>query len=113
MLFGLQMPQMGEDMRWGVIRRVLVQPGARVELGTRLVEVEVDLSEVAEQNCAPISWFLIVAAESGWLRKMDGAAGDRRDVGSLLAIVSREEAEPLDGNRVDRPLRVNIAGICT
>jgi pyruvate/2-oxoglutarate dehydrogenase complex dihydrolipoamide acyltransferase (E2) component len=110
-LLTLQMPQLGKEMALGTIFRVLVAPGGSIERGSMLAEVRVDLSDIAEQNCAPISLFRIVAAESGWIRSFDAKPGDRIDVGGPLALASTERDEPVKGNQPARALRVSVGAV--
>ena len=74
------------------------------------MEVVVDLSAVAEQNCAPVSLYRIVAAESGWLRSLQVARGASYREGAVLGIVSATADGALDGVPC-RPLRVSVCGI--
>jgi pyruvate/2-oxoglutarate dehydrogenase complex dihydrolipoamide acyltransferase (E2) component len=114
MILRLQMPKFGEEMRDGTIHRLLASPGARLDRGTPLLEVRVDLSAIAEQNCSPISIFRVVAAESGWLRTVQVTEGDRRSVGGTLATIAErpDDQQELDEGEVPtRPLRVSVATV--
>jgi hypothetical protein len=106
MLLDLRMPQMSDEMVAGTIHKVLVGPGERLERGTPLLEVRVDLSEVAEQNCAPVFFFRMVAAEPAWLRSLEVKAGERRDVDGRLGVASSSRDEP--SNADARPLRLSV-----
>jgi predicted deacylase len=102
------MPQLGQEMTFGTLFRVLVAPGGSIERGSMLAEVQVDLSATAEQNCAPIFLLRIVAAESAWIRSFDVKPGDRIDVGGPLASASTIRDEPMTGNQPARALRVSV-----
>jgi pyruvate/2-oxoglutarate dehydrogenase complex dihydrolipoamide acyltransferase (E2) component len=110
MLLEMDMPACGPAMTAGIIQRVLVTPGARVERGAGLLEVRVDLTEVAAQNCAPVFTFRMVSAEAGWVRDVAVQAGDTCPVGARLGLVSTESGEPVAPVR-RRPLRVSVATI--
>jgi len=111
MLLDLRMPGFGDRMAEGTVHRLLIEPGARVDKGTRLFEVFVDLSAIAEQNCAPVFFFRIVAAESGWCRSVAVKPGDRRAVGEILALVSTTPDEAPESITGDRGLRISVATV--
>lgn len=110
MLFVLQVPTMNDRMLEATVLRVLVEPGTRIERGTPLVEMRVDLGAIFAQNCAPIFDVRVVANEGGWLRRVEVARGGVAAVGAPLAIVSSAPEESLEAP-VARPLRVNIGVI--
>jgi hypothetical protein len=45
-----------------------------------------------------------------WVRRLSASAGEAKEVGDVLALLSTQPDEPLDGPVV-RPLRVACAGI--
>jgi hypothetical protein len=104
-LLELRMPRVGEAMKAGRVHKLLAAPGTRVERGTPLLEVRVDLTGVAEQNCTPVSYFRIVARESAVLRDVVAAVGDEIRVGDLLATLGPAEGGATEGVR---PLRINV-----
>ena len=107
MLLILEMPAVGARMREGTVHNVLVPAGVRIEKGVPLVEVRVDLSADANQNCPPISYFRIVASEAAWFRALDVSQGETRPVGAALARFTTLADEPLSGE--GRVLRVSVA----
>jgi hypothetical protein len=76
-----------------------------------LLEVFVDLSAAAEQNCAPVFSFRIVSAEAGWVRAVMAERGTPLAVGSLLGLVTTEAGELAEDGAVARPLRVSVGVI--
>src|ERR671938_73658 len=103
------MPRMGEPMVSGEIRQLWVEEGSPLRVGSTLLDVRVDLSARAVQDCPPIYYFRVVSNEKGWVRKLSAAVGDTREVGQVLALISTELDEPLEGEPV-RALRVSRAG---
>jgi hypothetical protein len=110
LLLSVKMPRMGQLMHSGRITRVTVTEGSPLKPGSKLFDVEVDLSAVAPQDCPPIFSFRMVAGERGWLRKLCAGVNDVKAVGDLLALVTTEPDEPIDGQPV-RALRGANAGI--
>ena len=110
MVLRLQMPRMGYQMREGTIKKVLAPPGVHLERGVPLLEVRVDLSAVAEQNCNPAFIFRMVAAEAGWLRQVDVGVGDCRQVGATLAMVTTHPDEVI-AEAAMRPFRVSLGTV--
>ena len=110
MLLSLNMPRMGAAMQFGVLRQVSVREGDALTPGSRLLDVQVDLSAGAPQDCPPVYCFRVVCRERVWVRRLSASAGEAREVGDVLALLSTQPDEPLDGPAV-RPLRVACAGI--
>lgn len=110
MLLELQVPGVTDLVREATVLRVLVEPGTRIERGTRLVEMRVNLGQVVAQNCTPVFDFRVVANEAGWVRSVNVAPGDIAATGSPLAVVSSVPDESPEGP-VGRPLRVNVGVI--
>lgn len=107
MLLELQVPRMSDQVHDVSVEHVFVEAGARVDRGTRLVELRADLGSVAAQNCSPVIDFRLVANEAGWVRRVDVARGDAAAVGAAIVIVSSAPDEPLDVPAT-RALRVNV-----
>lgn len=97
-------------MQCGFLIRVAVREGGALSPGSQLVDVRVDLSAGAPQDCPPVYCFRAICREKVWVRKVLAAAGEVREVGEVLALVSTQPDEPLD-SAVVRPLRLACAGI--
>lgn len=110
MLLSLTLPRINEHMLSAVV--AAVHPSARAELavGAKLVDLTVDLTAIAAQDCPPVSHFRMVVRERAWLRELAVAHGDEIAVGTRIALFSTAPDEPLDTEPV-RELRVAIAGI--
>ena len=110
MILAIRMPQMGNYMRNGTIRQLCVNTGAELKPGDHVVEVSVDLSDIAAQDCPPIYHFRVVAREHGCIRSLSITEGDVRDVGDLLGLVSTTPDETLEPGPT-RDLRTARVGI--
>ena len=110
MLLTLALPQLNDLMLTGIIGTLHVAEGTEMTPGSKLLDVTVDLSDVAPQDCPPVSYYRIAVRERVWLRRLDVAAGDDVPTGTVLAHFSTDPDEPLDAPSA-RPLRVTIAGI--
>ncbi len=110
MLFSLTLPALTRQMRSGVIIQLDATEGCPLSVGSRLLDVRVDLSAVAAQDCPPIYFFRLVARERGWVRKVCARVGEERGVGDLLALISTDPEESLDGPPA-RALRIASASV--
>jgi pyruvate/2-oxoglutarate dehydrogenase complex dihydrolipoamide acyltransferase (E2) component len=110
MLLTLTLPRIGEHMRTAVIRTVHAEAGAAMMPGSKLIDIVVDLSSVALQDCPPVAMYRIALTERAVLREIAVAPGDEIAVGALVARFTTEPDEPLTGPSA-RAARVAIAGI--
>lgn len=110
MLMTLALPRIGEHSGAVFVEAVHVAVGVELGVGSKLLDLRVDLSAVAAHDCPPISFYRVVLRERGWLRRLDVPVGAAVDVGNMLAVFTSGEADPLDGVAT-RPLRVTVAGI--
>ena len=101
---------MGEAMHFGNLKRISIREGDALSPRSRLLDVKVDLSAGAPQDCPPVYWFRVFCREQVWVRKLFASEGEARAVGDVLALVSTQPDEPMDGATV-RALRVVCAGI--
>src|SRR5689334_10235757 len=104
------MPQMGDLMRSGIIYTVNLSEGMAISPGTKLMDVYVDLSAAAPQDCPMSFHFRAVSRERGFVRRLQMAVGESKEVGELLALISTDPDEALEVP-VTRSLRITTAGI--
>ncbi len=110
MVYELSLPQIVPQMTGARIECLYASVGDSLQIGTKLLDISVDLSSAFAQECPPISFYRIVARDRGIIRAQDLVAGQKIEVGQLLALVTdTEEADPT--GPVQRPLRATIAGI--
>ena len=86
------MPQMGYDMKEGTLIRWLVQEGSSLKRGDPIAEIETDKAVVEIE-----SYF------TGFLRKILVNEGESAEVGSSIAIVVKDMAEPVDNDKLQNP----------
>ncbi len=110
MLLSLQMPQLGEAMRHGTVVRFYPAVGTAVRPGARLLDVRVDLDLGGAIDCPAISFFRIVASESGWVREVHAGNGTVKDAGAVLALLSTTPDEASAGTPA-RALRISTVAI--
>ena len=84
--------------------------GAFLPVGSKLLDLKVDLSDAAAHDCPPISYFRLSVRDAVWLRRLEVAAADQCETGTLLALFSTEASESLDA-APDRQIRFSIASI--
>jgi pyruvate/2-oxoglutarate dehydrogenase complex dihydrolipoamide acyltransferase (E2) component len=92
------------------ISTIHVVPGTLVTAGAPVVDVMVDLSALAPQDCAPISHFRLALREAVWLRRLEVAAGDEVAVEGCIALLSTTEDEAGTGEAA-RPARITAIEI--
>jgi len=109
-LLELKLPKISEQMDTALIEMIHGAEGSVLKLGSKLLDVSVDLSKAFSQNCPPVSYYRLVARESVWLRQVCVRPGDHAAPGERLALFSTDGAEPLGGSPV-REIRVMTAGI--
>jgi hypothetical protein len=97
-------------MKTALIESVYCVEGSELTMGTKLLDVSVDLSGAFAQNCPPISYYRMVLRDRLWLRKLFAAPGEHREPGELLALFSTDPDEPLDAAPA-RAARYMTAGI--
>lgn len=110
MIFEVRLPLIMPQMSAATIECVYVEPGEAVKMGSKLVDLRVDLSSAFAQECPPVSYYRMVLRERGFVRSIAASPGDLLEVDALIALFSTEADEPLD-QTVARPLRTTIAGI--
>lgn len=110
LLLALTLPRINEHMLSAVVAAVHPSAGAELAVGAKLVDLTVDLTAIAAQDCPPVSHFRMVVRERAWLRELAVARGDEIAVGTRIALFSTDPHELLDAEPV-RELRVAIAGI--
>lgn len=110
MLLTLTLPRIGEHMMTAVIRTIYGAEGTAMALGSKLLDLSVDLSAVAAQDCPPVALYRIALRDRVWLRELAVAQGSEIEVGAPLARFSTEPEEPLTGTPA-RAVRITVAGI--
>jgi hypothetical protein len=110
LLLKLTLPRIHERMTVARVEAIHAALGAPLAFGAKLVDVTVDLSAAAEQDCPPIAHYRIVLLDRGWLRELSIARGDEIPVGAPMATISTAPDEPLDAAPA-RAARTSIAGI--
>lgn len=97
-------------MSGALIECVHVASGARLQAGSKLFDVSVDLGGAFAHECPPISYYRLVLRETLWLRHLAVAPGMRWEMDDPLAILTLDPDEPLTGGAI-RPARIAAAGI--
>jgi pyruvate/2-oxoglutarate dehydrogenase complex dihydrolipoamide acyltransferase (E2) component len=97
MILVLNMPRVGEAMRAGTVHRIIAKPGEALRPGTALLEVRVDLSQSKAQDCPPLFFFRLIAAERGWLRTLRVHVGEVLSVAAPLGVATTTIEEAADG----------------
>ncbi len=109
MLLGLTLPRIIPQMTEGKIHVTLAAEGERLQVGSPLLEVSVDLSRVVPHDCPPVSHYRMILREAAMLRRLLVADGDIIAIGTRIAMLSTAE-DPLE-DEPGRDIRITIAGV--
>jgi len=110
LLISLTLPRTNEYMTAAVIRKIYVGQGELLTVGAKFLDFIVDLSASVQHDCPPIQHYRLAVRDRAWLRRLAVAAGEEVAIGSVLALLTTEPDEPLDGAPA-RIVRVSVAGI--
>ena len=110
MLLSLSLPIINPFMTTATIEVLHVSVGDFLPLGSKLMDLKVDLSAAAPQDCPPIASFRLAVRDAVYLRRLDVIQGQEYPVGASLALFSTTPDEPLDAEPT-RALRLSTAGI--
>lgn len=110
MLLSLTLPRINERMSRAKIDLVHAKLDTLAPVGSKLLDLTIDLSAEAVHDCPPLSHYRMVLRDKAWLRRLEVAPGDTPDVGAALALFSTTPDEPLDGPP-QREVRLSIAWI--
>src|ERR1700693_4089162 len=95
MIFEFKLPLIVKQMTGATIECLHAKPGDAVKMGSKLMDLSVDLSSAFAQECPPISFFRVVIREAGWLRKLDLTPGQFCQWDEVVAVFSTEPDEDL------------------
>ena len=84
------------------VRRVHIKEGDELAAGSPILDVQVDLSAGAAQDCPPIFTLRILAAEPALVTRVDAVRDQTVGTGNQLGLASAIR----DGER-ERPLRAS------
>jgi hypothetical protein len=110
MLLEFRLPRINPHMTSATVECVFPQPGDALKMGSKLLDVSVDLGSAFAQECPPISFFRVVMREPMFYRKLLVEPGRQCQPTDLVALLSTEPDEDL-GQAVGRVVRITVAGI--
>ncbi|MBS0476657.1 MAG: hypothetical protein JSR28_16120 [Proteobacteria bacterium] len=110
MILEVRLTQIVPQMTGATTECFYAAPGDALRMGSKLIDLSVDLSSAFAQECPPVSYYRIVLRESAFLRSIETRPGDFTAVDQSIALLSTTPDEPLD-EPPSRAARVTIAGI--
>jgi len=110
MIYALKLPTIVPQMTGATVECLHAAPGDELKMGSKLLDLSIDLSSAFAQECPPISYYRIVMREPMFVRAMAAGPGDFIGLSSDIALLSTTPDEPLDAAPA-RPPRVTIAAI--
>jgi hypothetical protein len=85
------------------VRRVHITEGGGLGAGSPVLDVQVDLSAAAAQECRPVFTLRLLASEHATVTRVDAVTGQTLGPGAVLGLASAVR----DGER-ERPLRTSV-----
>lgn len=110
MPFELRLPHLHSAMSGATIECVYAACNTRLQSGSKIFDISIDLGSALAQECPPISYYRLVLRETLWLRRLDASPGLLWDPNMPLAIFTTHPDESL-ADSITRPVRIATAGI--
>jgi pyruvate/2-oxoglutarate dehydrogenase complex dihydrolipoamide acyltransferase (E2) component len=110
MIYEFRLPLIVKQMTGATVEYVHAKPGDAVKMGSKLIDLSVDLSSAFAQECPPISFFRVVLREAAWLRKFDVQPGQSIALNEVIAVFGSEPDEDIS-QPAARVIRTTVAGI--
>jgi hypothetical protein len=110
MIYEFRLPRIVPQMGGATIECLHARPGDALKMGSKLVDLSIDLSSAFAQECPPISFFRVVLREAAWLRKFDVEPGRFSQLDEVIAVFSTDQNEDISQS-APRQIRTTIAGI--
>ncbi len=110
MIYAFRLPTINPHMSGARIECLYARPGDALKMGSKLLDLGVDLSSAFAQECPPISFFRVVLREALVLREWKVERGDYCELGHLIALFSTTADEDLTAEQA-RDIRFATAGI--
>jgi hypothetical protein len=110
MIYEFRLPLIVTQMTGATVECPHAKPGDAVKMGSKLVDLSIDLSSAFAQECPPISFFRVVLREAAWLRKFDVAPGRFCQLDEVIAVFSTDPDEDMS-QPAGRAIRTTVAGI--
>jgi hypothetical protein len=110
MIHEFRLPRIVPQMSGATIECVYAKVGDALKMGSKLVDMSVDLTSAFAQECPPISFFRVVLRETAWLRKFDVEPGRFVQLDDAIAVFSTDQNEDINQS-AGRQIRMTVAGI--
>jgi hypothetical protein len=110
MIYEFRLPRIVPQMIGATVECVHAKRGDALKMGSKLVDLSVDLTSAFAQECPPISFFRVVLRESAWLRKFDVELGRFSQLDEVIAVFSTDQDEDINQSAA-RQIRATVAGI--
>jgi len=110
MIYELRLSEIVAQMTGATVECAYATEGEGLKLGSKFLDLSVDLSSAFAQECPPISYYRIVMREPAILRQLAAKPGTVLSVGDRLALFSTDPDEPID-QAPTRAVRFTLAGI--
>ena len=110
MIYELRLPLIIPQMTGATVECLYVAEGDALKLGSKFMDLSVDLGSAFAQECPPISFYRFILREPAYLRQFSARPGQLFNLDDRIALFSTTPDEPLD-EAPTRQLRITTAGI--
>lgn len=110
MIYEFRLPLIVGQMSGATVECLHAKPGDALKMGSKLLDLSVDLSSAFAQECPPISFFRVVLREAALLRKLNVVPGQFCKVDELMGLLTTDPNEDLSLPPA-RTARTMVAGI--
>jgi hypothetical protein len=110
MIYEFRLSRIVPQMSGATIECLHANSGDALKMGSKLLDLSVDLSSAFAQECPPISFFRVVLREAAWLRKISLEPGAFCRLDDVIAVFSTDQSEDISLQPA-RSIRTTVAGI--
>ena len=110
MIYEFRLPLIVPQMTGGTVECLHAKFGELLKMGSKLLDLSIDLSSAFAQECPPVSFYRVMLRETVLLRELAAVPGQSCHVRDILAIFSTDADEDIDLSAA-RTVRTTVAGI--
>lgn len=110
MIYELRLPLIIPQMTGATVECLYASVGDSLKLGSKFMDVSVDLGSAFAQECPPVSFYRFILREPVYLRQFTAKPGQLFNLEDQIALFSTTADEPIN-EAPARQVRITTAGI--
>jgi hypothetical protein len=110
MIYELRLPLIIPQMTGATVECLYASEGDALKLGSKFIDLSIDLGSAFAQECPPISYYRLILREAAVLREFTAQPGQYFELNAPIALLSTTADEPVD-TTPNRLVRITTAGI--